>query len=326
MGNDIDIFDFELEKRKHRAFLLKSIGFYGRVITFIELIERLAQQNFLKPKFINNKRKIYCQSIGMDASVYSLKGIVQLCEIGDVVDAFTLVRKIRDNLYLDLFFISESLNNKPTNYEFSKSLADMSQEEMFEEVMQYASAVLEAEEKNESIQSINQWFDGEYALKDSRNARRQHFSFESYKRNIENKYPKLKECHDKYLRVLFSEMDNNLNNYVHSNGPSFISNDILNMNNDRFTEAVKDLLRLLDLVKRVFLIDLYFIDSTLFQTDDYMEAVEIGSEPFEGSQYYSIYQIIEEFEKIDKEDHDLYNYLKDNNNYSMKCFYDAFDD
>ena len=159
MGNDIDTFDFELEKRKHRAFLLKSIGFYGRVIAFIELIERLAQQNFLKPKFINNKRKIYCQSIGMDASVYSLKGIVQLCEIGDIVDAFTLVRKIRDNLYLDLFFISESLNNKPTNYEFSKSLTDISQEEMFEEVMQYVSAVLEAEEKNENIQSINQWFD-----------------------------------------------------------------------------------------------------------------------------------------------------------------------
>ena len=95
--------------------------------------------NFESIKFISLKRKIRCQSIGMNATLYSLKGIKSLCEIGDVIDAFTLLRKIRDNLYLDLFFISESINNKPKNYEPSKSLDDMTQKEMYEEVLRYAS-------------------------------------------------------------------------------------------------------------------------------------------------------------------------------------------
>lgn len=326
MENDIDNFDFELEKRKHKVFLLESINFYIGINDFIELLDRLSEQNFSQPKFINNKRRILCPSFGMDSSIYSLKGIVQLCEIGDVVDAFALARKIRDNLYLDLFFISESLNNKPTNYDFSKSFADMNQEEMLEEAMKYASAVLEVEEKNENIQNINHWLDDEYSTKDMQNSRRKYFSFDSYKRNIENKNPKLKECHDKYLHALFAKIDNNLNNYVHSNGPSFISNEMLNMNNDKFTKTVKDLLQLLYIVKRVFLIDLYFIDSTLFQTDDYMNAVEMGEKPVDGSQYYAIYQIVDEFQKIDNENHELYIYLKDNNNCSMKCFYDALND
>lgn len=326
MENNIDNFDFELEKRKHRICLLESIDFYNRINAFIELINRLAQQNLTQPKFINNKRRILCPSFGIDSSIFSLKGIVQLCEIGNVVDAFTLVRKIRDNLYLDLFFISESLNNKPTNYDCSKSFIDMSEDEMLEEVMKYASAVLEAEGKNENVQNINRWFDDEYSTNNMRNSRRKYFSFDSYKRNIENKYPKLKECHDRYLHVLFAEIDNSLNNYVHSNGPSFISNKMLNMNNDRFTKTIDNLLRLLDIVKRVFLVDLYFIDSTLFQTDDYMDAVEMGEEPADGSQYYAIYQIVDEFQKIDEENHELYIYLKDNNNYMMKCFYDALND
>lgn len=73
----------------------------------------------------------------MYATLYSLKGIRLLCEIGDAVDAFTLLRKIRDNLYLDLFFISESIKIKPKNYEPSKSFGDMTQKELYEEVMRY---------------------------------------------------------------------------------------------------------------------------------------------------------------------------------------------
>ena len=320
---EIDKNNFELQKQKQRTSLLKSVDFYNKIDYFYELIDRLSQMNFESVRFINQKRQILCQSIGMNATLYSLKGIKSLCEIGDVIDAFTLLRKIRDNLYLDLFFISESINNKPKNYEPSKSLDDMTQEELYEEVMRYASFALSEEENNTNVQDISSWFDGVYSSDGMKSIRTNCFSFNKYKYNIEEKNDAIKECHDKYLNTLFDNLNNNLNNYVHSNGPSFLSNDMINMDSNSFINAIKDLIRTLEEIKRVFIIDLYLIDSTMFRTDDYMDALELGIEPVEGSQYEAIYQIVEEFENIDKENHELYIYLKNNNQFLMKCFYDS---
>ena len=314
---------FELQKQKQRTILLKSVDFYNKIDNFYELIDRLSQMNFESIRFINQKRKILCQSIGMNATLYSLKGIRLLCEIGDVIDAFTLLRKIRDNRYLDLFFISESINNKPKSYECSKSLDDMTQKELYEEVIKYTSFALGEEENNTNIQDISSWFDGVYSSDDKKRIRTNCFSFKKYKDNIEEKNDTIKECHDKYLKTLFKNLNNNLNNYVHSNGPSFLSNDRINMNSNSFINAIKDLLRTLEAIKRVFMIDLYLIDSTMFRTDDYMDAFEMAIKPVEGSQYEAIYQIVEEFENIDKENHQLYIYLKNNNQFFMKCFYDS---
>lgn len=320
---EIDKDYFELQKQKQRSSLLKSVGFYNKIDYFYELIDRLSQMNFESIRFINHKRKILCQSIGMNTTLYSLKGIKSLCEIGNVIDAFTLLRKIRDNLYLDLFFISESINNKPKNYESSKSFGDMTDKELYEEVMRYASFTLSEEENNTNVQNISSWFDGVYSSDDKKRIRTNCFSFKKYKDNIEEKNDAIKECHDKYLKTLFNDLNNNLNNYVHSNGPSFLSNDKINMNSNSFINAIKDLIRALEAIKRVFMIDLYLIDSTMFRTDDYMDAFEMAIEPVEGSQYEAIYQIVEEFENIDKEDHELYIYLKNNNQFLMKCFYDS---
>lgn len=313
---------FESQKQKQRISWLKSVGFYKRIDSFYELVERLSQKNFEHIKFLNTKKRIICTSIGMDASLYSLKGIKSLCEIGDIVDSFTLLRKIRDNLYLDLFFISESLNNKPKNYELSKSFSDMTQEEMIEEIIKYVSAALEEEEKNKNIQSISNWFDDKYSSQQAKESKVAYFSFAAFKKNIEGKSNIIKECHELYLNKIFRELNNGLNNYVHSNGPSFASNDKINMSKDLFIKTISDLLIFLDMVKRVFLIDLYFIDSTVFQTDDYVDALDMGLTPIDGSQYNAICQIVEEFEEIDKDDHELYNYLKNNNPLSMRCFYD----
>ena len=221
MDNVKENYNYELEIRKHRVFLLKSIGFYNQIEDFSELVQRISQQNFASPKFLNYKNGILCLPLGMDASVYSLKGIVELCEIGDLVDAFILVRKIRDNLYSDLFFLSEALNNRPNNYECDKSLLKMNQQELEEEMLKYASAVLEAEDKNENIQNINRWLNNEYSCNEKHNIRGSVFSFSNYKSCIENKNHELKECHNKYLKPLFDDLGNNLNNYVHSNGPLF---------------------------------------------------------------------------------------------------------
>lgn len=322
----MNIYDFELEKQKYRTSLLKSLNFYNKIDSLYELLDRLSQKNFQFIKFLNKEKGIICPSYGMNSSLYTLKGIKCLCEIGDIIDAFTLVRKIRDNLYLDLFFISESLNNNPESYEFSKSFEEMTQDEMVNELYKYVSCALTQEQDNINIQNIKHWFDNDYCSGNRPSNNENFFSYKSYKNNIEKKYKMIKKCHSNYLDSLFKKLNKTLNNYVHSNGPSFISNDSILHNKERFPNSIKDLLSYLDLVKRLFIIDLYFIDARLFETDDYEDAVEMGMQPKDNSQYDAIYQIVEEFKTIDVENHDLYIFLKEHNHYSMKCFYDELTD
>lgn len=313
--------NLEAQRRKQRSSWLLSIDFYKSIDSFYELIDRLSYQNTVSIKFLNFRKRIICPSIGMNAVLYSLKGIISLCEIGDIIDSYVLLRKIRDSLYLDLFFISESLSDKPNHFEFSKSFDEMSQEEIMNEVIKFLSYAIKEEDKDENIQKISRWFDGDYSSADMKKTRISLFSFSAFKKKIEEKYNVIKKCHDFYLTKLFDKLDNGLNNYVHSNGPSFISNDVLVLNKTSFLNAVKDLLMLLGIIKRIFLIDLFFIDSTLFQTDDYKDAVEMGMVPVEDSQYNVIYQVVEEFENINIDNPELYNYLKSNNRFNMNCFY-----
>lgn len=320
MNNKEEFYNFEAEKRNHRVFLLRSISFYKYIEEFSELIQRISQQNFATPKFLSHKNNVLCLSVGMDSSVYTLNGIVGLCEMGDVVDAFTLVRKIRDNLYLDLFLISEALNNKPDNYECSKSLLEMNQQEMEEELLRFLNATLESEDSNKNIQNINNWLKNELTIKSKKKTKDNPFSFSNFKRCIEGKYSELKECHERFLKTTFDNLNTVLNNYVHSNGPSFISNGAIISNDMRFLNEIKLLLSLLGKIKRLFLIDIFFIDSTLFQTDDYLDAVEMGQEPEKDCQYNAIFRVIEEFQRIKIENPELYEYLRNNNRFSMKCF------
>ena len=77
-------------QRKSWKSLLENVDFSNRVDSFSEIIERISQMNFNRLKFLSIERRISCSSIGMDASITTLEGIKELCEIDDAVDAFVL--------------------------------------------------------------------------------------------------------------------------------------------------------------------------------------------------------------------------------------------
>ena len=313
-------YDQKLEMNKFRKALLDSIDFSNKLDSFSEIIDRISQMNLSRLKFLSIKKKTPCLSIGMEASIVTIEGIKTLCEIGDVVDAFVLLRKIRDNLFLDLFLISEAINNHPLESEFSFLLSELNENQITDELTRYIRATIETEEQNENIQAINQWVDGNYTNKENKKQRQKYFGFSQYLKSIENKCPELKECHEKYLGKLFDGLENQLNNYVHSNSPSFISDSRFSYSKENYLGSVKSLITSMDDLKRIFIIVLYFVDSTLLATDDYSDVIEMGMKPIEGSQYYTIYQVVDEFENIRREDSGLYEFLKAHNRYGMKCF------
>lgn len=307
-------------QRKSREPLLESVDFSNRVDSFSEIIERISQMYSNRLKFLSIKRRIPCLPIGMDASITTLEGIKELCEIDDAVDAFVLLRKVRDNLFLDLFLMSEAINKYPCGPEFNSSIFDLTEEQIVSELMKYISATIEIEEQSESLQTIYQWGDGNLAREENKKMRRKYFGFSQYLKHIINKCPELKECHDKHLGKMLDGLENQLNNYVHSNSPEFLFHPIGTHHKDHYVNVIKSLLDSMDDLKRIFIIVLYFIDSTLFATDDYIDAMDMGIKPLEGSQYYTIDPVVDEFKAIKKEDPGLYEFLKANNKYGMKCF------
>lgn len=312
--------DQKAEQRKYRKSLLESIEFYKRIDSFFEFVDRISLMAVSRLSFLSYAKKRPCYTIGMSATLSTLEGIKELCEIGDVVDGFVLLRKARDNLFLDLFLMNEARNNYPSETEFGFSFSELNENQILDELMRYMEATIEAEGQNENLQAINQWLDGEYASKENKKMRLKYFGYSQYLKSIENKCLELKECHERFLVPLFDGLENQLNNYVHSNSPEFLSNSRAVYDRENFVNSVKSLLTCASDLKRIFIIILYFIDSTLFAADDYFDALEVGMKPVEGSQYYAIYQIVDEFEDIRKDNPELYEFLKNNNRYGMECF------
>ena len=306
------------EQRKYRKSLLESVEFYKRIDSFSEFVDRISLMAVSRLSFLSYAKKRPCYTIGMSATLSTLEGIKELCEIGDVVDGFVLLRKARDNLFLDLFLMNEARNNHPS--EFGFSFSELNENQILDELMRYMEATIEAEGQNENLQAINQWLDGEYASKENKKLRLKYFGYSQYLKSIESKCPELKECHERFLVPLFDGLENQLNNYVHSNSPAFLSNSRAVYDRENFVNSVKSLLTCASDLKRIFIIILYFIDSTLFATDEYIDALDAGMKPIEGSQCHAIYQIIDEFENIRRENPELYVFLKNNNRYGMECF------
>ena len=108
----------KVEQRKYRKSLLERVEFYKRVDSFSEFVDRILLMAVSCLTFLSYAKKRPCYTIGLNATLSTLEGIKELCEIGDVVDGFVLLRKARDNLFLDLFLINEATNNHPSETKF----------------------------------------------------------------------------------------------------------------------------------------------------------------------------------------------------------------
>lgn len=72
-------------------------------------------------------------------------------------------------------------------------------------------------------------------------------------------------------------------------------------------------------ITTIFLCILAMLDGTKLKSMDYLDALEMGYTPEEGSQYWVSAIIVEYFdEQLNKIDKGLLEYIEKNNNYGMK--------
>ena len=114
---------------------------------------------------------------------------------------------------------------------------------------------------------------------------------------------------DKWLRE-----DRKLNNYVHANGIRFVMDNYVYQNKKE--DKHKELIETLQNITDIFLSLLSVIDSIKFHSSDYLDALEMGMKPQEGSQYW-VCPIIVEYMN-DRFDKKLLQYIQNNEGNGMQ--------
>jgi len=184
----------------------------------------------------------------ISSSSQTLNNLILCCEVGSFGDAYTLLRKLRDNLFFYLYIL-----------EISNSTDIFSETEM-----------------NKHELNIKKWLQNDLSklyFKDT-------LQFLSDSKS-------LKPAIEKYnLEEAINNINGTLNNYVHSNGAKYLNHPV-GYNFYKNTRAFSDeLYRIVELVIVSFLFFLILLRGNLVSSTDYVDSLDCQQEPEEGSQYW----------------------------------------
>lgn len=298
-------------KRKQVISLMNKTGITSAISSFQNILNVVWDNVFYTPKFDSHLKNRIRTCPGTISSIDTLYGVNELCEIEDFSDVYLLIRKIRDNLLLDLFLFEaqKSFENDPNNSFIGIDLNNVN--EMVKALNDYHIKCIDMEITKEELKAINMWKDDELLMSKNR-IKQEHFQYSKYLAYLQKNNEDFGECFDKFLKDRFDKMDLKLNDYAHSNGESLM------INKQEPTKVLCDIKETLVDLEQLFIISLFFIDSTLFVSSDYMDYVECGMAPPEGSQYWVNGYIQDILIKINSDNTDLFTFLIDHNNNLMK--------
>lgn len=224
----------------------------------------------------------------------TLKTIDFCLKNNSITDAYTLLRKYRDDLFLYIYLLL--INQKQRDIQFDKS---------------------ETRKKIENeIESFESWMIGLIGKREYIDIKKKNFEFKIYINKIRKINKEIEYLFQKFFPKKLNKMGRLLNNYVHSNGLYFVINGLLYDNIKRMEQFIETIVD----VTVIFMSCLSLINSYCFRSDDYLFDREMNILPLPDSQYW-IAPVLSEFLKqyFSKE---LLEYLNENNSHKMMLIED----
>lgn len=297
-------------KRNNLQLIIKKVGLSSTISNFINVLNVIWDNVFRTIKLDSYIKPRIRTCPGIISSIDTLYGINELCEIGDYADVYLLIRRLRDNLFLDLFLLEAQKNFEKIPSDAFRGVDLNNVDEVINALLKYNSACVDLETSNKELNAINKWKENKLLMsKDSDKG--EFFQFHKYVSYLKDNNKDFSECYKAFLEELFSKMRQKLNDYVHSNSESVMKN------NQKPVEVLIDIRETLIQLEHLFLVALFFVDSTLFSSEDYGYYIENGETPPEGSQYWINGYISEAFADIKSNNKDLFMFLIEHNNYCM---------
>lgn len=256
----------------------------------------------------------------LDSAGHTLLSILGCSQRACFSDAFTLVRKFRDDL-LQYLFIIFTLNGIKglTDEEAKYYIGDFTDINKIIEGISLSMEILSSgSKKNPREKAMDLWLENTLSDDTHSQERKQYFDASKYIAFLKTDET-INRCFELYLKSSWSTIDRRLNNYVHANGSKYIMANLPNFIYRHRKNMLRQLVSTTRGIMVIFISLLILIKPTLIQSSDYIDYLDMGQTPPEGSQYW-IGPIFQNFIDTDivRESSDLKQFLKDNNRYNMQ--------
>lgn len=236
-------------------------------------------------------------------------------------DAFTLIRKCRDDLMQYLFILhviqnTHGLTNEELeNYTFDEASIIKMIEADF-------SILISGKRKNEVQLAMESWMYNE--LENSKNSkfRRNYFDASKYKKYLMSADKNIEYIMNNFLNPLWNSSDRILNNYVHANGRKYLTDNYVHQLNKEKIDS--ELIETLQHIVDIFLSLLAIIDSTKMMSSDYVDYMEMNAQPPENCQYWVLPCIVEYLNN--HLENELLTYIQENEKNGMKFMSTSYDE
>lgn len=238
-------------------------------------------------------------------------------------DAYTLVRKLRDDLMQYLFILNVIKNMKKT----SDKGNDVSIEELFSDADKLWNMInkdiqflISGEGKSDVELAMESWMYNELEKNNNTEYRKKYYDTSKYKNYLISQNSEIKELVEEFLNPLWKDIDRKLNNYVHGNGIKYITNNYVFQDKKDIQDG--ELVIVVKMILIIFLSILTLVDSTKMQSSDYMDALDMGEKPEENSQYWVCPCIVDFMNhNIDRK---WLEYMQEHEKYGMKILCDFY--
>lgn len=301
---------------------LSTLDCYSNFLKVIksneEFIDNLFEQVFDKPVICITSNKTYIiDTLFLRTAIRTLNSISVCCSYGCFADSRVLVRKYRDDLFQYLFII-EVLNNRKglTNDEISELIpGEMDAEKLCTLVEMTMKIVTNGSRKDRNDKAVDAWFDDKVLT----GGFRKELSIENYL-NYLKQNPDIQRCILEHgLDDIWENIRRRLNNYTHANGKKFIEHNLLEyLSVQEIENCILEISEEISFITSAFLVFLILLKPEFIMSSDYIDSIEMGFEPPEGSQYW-VAPFIKEYidESIAKLHPELKSFLHNKNKYGM---------
>lgn len=243
----------------------------------------------------------------------TLETIDFCCHRNAYSDAYTLIRKFRDDLMQYLFVLSVIQNKHGLTDEECKEF-QLDPESMMKMIELDISLLISGERKTEAEHAMEKWIYNILEYSENAKYRKDFFDTSKYRTYLVRNNEKVKYVFENFLEDKWKREDRKLNNYVHTNGIKYLTDNYAYQYAKEKRD--KELIETLQNITDIFLSLLAVIDSIKLRSPDYVDALEMGMEPLEDSQYW-VCQLIVEYMN-DRFDKELLRYIQENEGHGMQ--------
>lgn len=299
--------------RNNIELIINEINLNSEIDNFQNILELVSNNVFIMSRVESFSENRIRNCPGTDASLKSLSGIISLCSIVDFRDVYVLLRQIRDNLFLDLFLFEaqKQLSDTSDSDDYFKNFDLNDYDSIFKSLSLHINHCIEKEKNEEEYIEIKKWRNNKLLACDSKE-KKKCFGFSKYRSYIKNHNKDFCDCDKLFLKDSFNNLNNLLNDFVHGNSESILRS------NDKPKVYFQHIKEILNKIKHLYLITLFFVDSTLLVSEDYICYMEQNEEPPIGSQYWTCGFVKEAFKEIKNSNKQLFDFLVTHNIYSIE--------